>query len=84
MTAKKYPIGTKIKFVANESMCYLAKQDNGKTGEIIGETSCGNAKIFLINSVKKNSSSEYTWNTGWENIEPVIVKGQQLMFDFME
>lgn len=83
MAAKKYPIGTKIIFIAHAGMCHQARQDDGKKGRIIGETSAGRVKIFLPDSVK-NWGTEYTWNTGWDDIKPISVKGQQLLFAFME
>ena len=83
MSTKKYPVGTTIVFIANSSMCCQAKQDDGKKGKVIGETTDGKAMICLPDSVKK-WGTEYTWNTDWDNIKPVITKGQQLLFSFME
>ncbi len=81
---KKYPIGTKIRFIANNGMCSQARQDDGKVGVVTGETLYGNAEIYLLDSVKESGyDKEHTWNTGWENIKPLIVKGQQLEFEFM-
>lgn len=82
MAAKKYPIGTAVIFIANEDMCYQAKQDDGKRGRVIGETSDGKAMICLPDSVKK-WGTEYTWNTNWDNIKPLLTKNQQLLFAFM-
>lgn len=81
MESKKYPIGTKVVFIANESMCYQARQDDGKIGEVIGEV-FGNVRIFLSDSVKGHGCGY--WNTEWKNIKPLVVKGQQLLFAFME
>jgi len=82
MAIKKYPIGTKVVFIANKNMCYEAQQDDGKIGKVVKDNSYGLARIFLPDSVKGRNAG--FWNTKWKNIKPVIVKGQQLLFSFME
>lgn len=82
MATKKYPIGTKIRFIANEDMCYQAKKDDGKVGKVVGETPYGTVQIFLPDSVK-GYNARCTWNTKWENIKPLALKNQQLLFAFM-
>ena len=79
---KTYPIGTKIVFIAHKGMCSAALQDDGKKGEVIGETSYGEAIILLYSSAK-NYGKKGEWNTSWSNIKPVIKKNQQLLFSFM-
>lgn len=81
MRDKMYPIGTEIIFIAHSGMCSLAIRDDGKRGKVVGETSCGEARIFLPTSVK-GWSNEFTWITSWDNIKPIITKNQQLLFDF--
>lgn len=82
MAAKKYSIGTRVVFMAHADMCYEAQQDNGKVGEVMGESSTGDAMVFLPDSVK-NYGKKRTWYTNWKNVKPVLVKNQQLLFEFM-
>ncbi len=82
MVDKKYPIGTRIRFIANESMCHEAKQDDGKIGVVVVGTTSYQIRIFLPDSVK--SSTGGYWSTGRENIKPLAIKGQQLLFSFMD
>lgn len=79
---KKYPIGTKIKFIG---VSYL--NDGGKVGSIVGY--CGGFPlIFLPESTHISDFSTQlipaTWQTGWEDIEVLSQKNQQLLFAFME
>lgn len=83
MATKKYPIGTKVVFMANADMCYDARQDDGKIGKIIGEGALGSAIVFLPDSVK-TYGRKCTWFVRWENVKPILVKNQQLLFSFMD
>jgi len=83
MATKKYPVGTQVVFIANPDMCYEARQDDGKVGEIVGESSLTNAIVFLPDSVKTCGKPK-TWYTRWENVKPLVRKNQQLLFAFME
>ena len=86
MSVKKYPIGTKIRFIH-------PRIDTGLTGTIVGFTFNGRPDIFLPMADKhiKNNyhptlddGTKFTWHCSWNEIEPISVKGQQLLFSFME
>lgn len=86
MTTKKYPIGTKIRFI-NPTL------DTNKTGTIVGFSYSGRVDIFLPTAekhIKDNyhptlpDGTKFTWHCRWDEIELLMVKGQQLLFAFME
>lgn len=85
MKPNEYPIGTKIKFTANDSMHDYAKADDGKIGTIVSVRG-DIVSIYLPKSKKwgYNSKNEITWSTCWENIERINTKGEQLLFSFMD
>ena len=76
MNAKKYPVGTKIKYIGH---CAKCKGKAGKVVEVRGhicvitlpQSPCG---VFHYNG---------TMQCPWQDIEPVAVKGEQLLFSFM-
>ena len=78
---KKYPIGTKIKFLSDGS-------DKDKTGEIVA-IQHDMPIIFLpkgdnnvrLNNVRLIDGLTVTWLCGWDEIKPI--RQGQLMFDFM-
>ena len=82
MSDKKYPIGTKIKFLWD---C----EDTGKTGTIVAYHGDGDPTIYLPTAdkhVKRNSCTMYrgvkiTWNCDCHEIE-VLPQSGQLTFDF--
>lgn len=75
---KKYPIGTKIRFL-------WKVDDTGKFGTIVGFHRGGDPVIFLPTSenVRQGyfNGSKFTWKCKWHEIEPI--GQQQLLFDFM-
>ena len=86
MVTKKYPIGTKIRFINP----YI---DTGLTGKIVGLTMGWGPDIYLPMAEKHikhgrfpilSNGAKFTWHCRWEEIEPISVKGQQLLFSFME
>ena len=86
MATKTYPIGTKIRFL---NKCL----DTGLTGTIVGVSPSGKPDIFLPMAKKHvednyyptlSNGVKFTWHCRWEEIEPLVVKGQQLLFSFME
>ena len=86
MSVKKYPIGTTIRFIH-------PRLDTGLTGTIVGFTFNGRPDIFLPMSdkhIKDNrhpvlpNGVKFTWYCSWNEIEILVVKGQQLLFSFME
>ncbi len=89
MATKKYPIGTKIRFIGdskrkpNEFMY----EDDGLTGKIVGIEQ-GYPLIFLPESeyisVFSTKKRPATVQCDWYQIEPLVVKGEQLLFSFME
>ena len=85
MTAKKYPIGTKIRFI-HKSL------DTGLKGTIVGLSLGGKPDIFLPMAdkhIKDNyyptldDGTKFTWHCSWNEIERISIKGQQLLFSFM-
>jgi len=80
---KKYPIGTRIKFTGR----YSDTGDEGKTGKIVGYYA-GFPLILLPESTHISDFSTQavpaTWQTGWDSLEILPQKNQQLLFAFME
>lgn len=82
---EKYPVGTKIKYIG--SSVWDDTGDKGKIGTIVNfhhEFPI----IFLpeSNHVSSFSTPEIpaSWETGWDSIEVLPKKNQQLLFAFME
>ena len=85
MSDKKYPIGTKIRYKKHNGT--FSEQLYGMTGKIVGIVD-GLPLIYLPAasfvsgySTKKRPA---TVQTGWDTIEILVVKNQQLLFAFME
>jgi len=83
MNDKKYPIGTKIRFL-------YKRVDTNKIGTIVAITPWGNPVIFLPTAQKHISDgyyftlddgTKYSWQCKWREIEKVVEKNQQLYFD---
>ena len=83
---KKYPIGTKIKYVGSKG--WDSTGDIGKIGWIVGYHHNSDPLIFLPES--ENISECHTrlrpvsWWTSWVNIEILPQKNEQLLFAFMD
>ena len=81
---KKYPIGTKIKYVEADPT-RASIRDIGKVGKIVGYHNCDYPVIFLPESKHTSCYSSpiapASWATGWESIEILSQEGQ-LTFDF--
>lgn len=76
----KYPIGTKIRYVPDaDNVNSEARKDIGKQGTVTDHL-YHQVKIHLPTSEKRSK----TWRTLWKNIIPIPIKGQQLVFSFME
>ncbi len=86
MATKKYPIGTRIRFIH-------PRIDTGKEGTIVGFSASGKPDVYLP-TAKKHIIDDYhptlpggikfTWHCHWDEIEPLAIKGQQLLFSFMK
>ena len=73
---KKYPIGTKIRFLYDN-------YDKGKWGTIVG-ISKGHPLVVISEAsggTAKYGGIECNWKCLWEHIEPI--GHRQLLFDFM-
>lgn len=85
MEAKKYPIGTRVRYVESDPT-HAASKDIGKIGKIVGYHEHDWPIIFLPKSEHisrySESSKLASWATGWESIEILSQKNQQLLFDF--
>lgn len=83
----KYPIGTRIKFIASERSCLAAKRDDGKEGEVV-EHLMGLIGIYLPesgnNKRRQRGKKQTTWLTNAKSLQILPPKGQQLLFDFMD
>lgn len=79
---KKYPIGTKIRYIGEGNI--RGWWERGWTGTIVGIVG-GSPLIFLPQSTFESEYStaicKATVQTSWSNIE--LARPQQLMFDFM-
>lgn len=71
---KKYPIGTKVKFIGS---CKKCSGNTGKITQVYGET-CQMTMPYSSCSGVTNG----TIICRWDEIEILVVKGQQLLFDF--
>lgn len=86
MAAKKYPIGTKIRFIH-------PTLDNGKVGKIVGYYG-SSVDIYLPTAHKHivenyhptlSDGTKFTWHCSWYEIEKLGPEvGEQLLFSFME
>lgn len=81
---KKYPIGTKVKYVGNS--VWDETDDKGKIGTIVN-FHCEFPIIFLPESLHVSSFSTpdipASWETGWDCLEILPQKNEQLLFSFM-
>jgi len=81
MFENEYPIGTQIKFTGNYRDC------NNKIGRIV-DIIHGHPLVYIPKSkeISTYATKERpaTVQTGWWNIERIIIKNQQLLFAFME
>lgn len=82
---KKYPIGTKVKYVGCSTQNSEIAKDVGKVGKVVGYH-WHNPIIFLSESKHMSCySTEQTpasWETGWCALKILPQKNQQLLFDF--
>jgi hypothetical protein len=72
---KKYPIGTRIRYIGS---CKKCKNKVGKVVEMREKTCI----IMLPQSPCGIFRHNGTMVCPWSNIEPLTVKGQQLLFEF--
>ena len=86
MAAKKYPIGTKIRFIH-------PRLDTGLKGVIVGLTYDIGPDIYLPTAEKHvkfdnhptlDNGVEFTWHCAWNEIELLVLPNQQLLFSFMD
>ena len=77
MAIKKYPIGTKIKYVGHCKKC------KGKVGKVVDIWDYG-CNITLPQSLCRAAGQDKRLICSWSDIEPVSVKNEQLLFAFME
>ena len=88
MNDKKYSIGTKIRFLNSEF-------DTGMVGTIVGYWGFGdeNPAIYLPTADKHIKYKCYpillggirfTWKCHWNELEILVQKNQQLLFNFMK
>lgn len=97
MTAReyreKYPVGTKIKYIGSRFIKKYGRigdagvDDIGKKGRIVGYER-DFPVIFLPQSNHVSCFSTHqvpaSWETGWDSLEILLQKNQQLEFSFME
>jgi len=86
MATKKYPVGTKIRYIIGTKDSW--HDFYGKTGIIVDIIDkC--PLIYLPDSVYKDGSCfstvdrPATIQCGWDDIELLVMKNEQLMFGFM-
>ena len=82
---KKYPVGTRIRYIGRNDGDYWRK---GWVGEIVGLCPQGFPLIHLPDSPHISSykvpGKRVTVQTSWESIEPIAQLNEQLEFSFME
>lgn len=88
MAVKKYPVGTKVKYIIKSAYaCIAAKKDIGKIGKVVGYTCNNDPIIFLPESehISRHNTQlvPATWQCSWKSIEILPQKGEQLLFGFM-
>ena len=81
---KKYPVGTKIRYINGENSWHDFYEKKGTIVNIIR----GYPLIYLPDSVEHSCFSTIdtpaTIQCRWYEIEPLIIKNQQLLFSFMQ
>jgi len=77
MADKRYPIGTKVRYVGSCEQC------KNTTGEIIYVFDCY-CEVRLPESPHCASTSTGWVPVKWSDIEPLVLPNQQLLFSFME
>lgn len=75
MVIRKYPAGTKIKYVGHCLRC------KGKIGKVVSVRENG-YYITLPGSFCRVAGSNKKFICTWSEIEPVLVKNEQLLFEF--
>ena len=85
MATKKYPIGTRIRFLYDN-------EDKGKIG-VITDANEVSVTIYLPTAEKHiergycptdHKGNKMSWYCDWNQIEVIPQVGQQLLFSFME
>lgn len=76
MDYKKYPVGTPIKYIGYCNKC------KGNTGKIVEvrKLSC----FITLPHSRCISASYGLLECNWSDVEPLLKKGEQLEFSFME
>lgn len=86
MATKKYPIGTKIRFIHPHI-------DTNKEGVIVAISLSDKPTVYLPTADKHvnqnyhpilRDGTKFTWHCCWYEIELLVVKGQQLLFEFAQ
>lgn len=80
--AKKYPVGTKIRWVGGCNWDF-----SNKIGRIVGFENGLPLIFFSVSkwtSIYSTEKVPVTIQCNWDEIEKVVTKGQQLLFSFMD
>lgn len=87
MADKKYPVGTKIKYIGIHRILFEGEKFTGMIGKVVGIEE-GYPLIYLP---KATAVSQYstkkrpaTIQTAWCRIEKLVQKNEQLLFSFVE
>lgn len=80
MTINKFKVGDKVRILPSAVSGGVSEEDVNKIGEIIGfREEHGYFLVAMDNRKRRNSY----WAVYPNQIEHTVVKGQQLLFDFM-
>lgn len=87
MSDKKYPIGTKIRYIGTYSSYFQGELLTGMIGMVVG-TKKDFPLVYLpkakFQSIYSTKERLVTVQTSWDRIEKLAQKNQQLLFAFME
>ena len=81
----KFKKGDKVRVLPSAIRMGVYGGEVGKTGIIVGRDCFDYLRVYMDKlSTIGNHTEKRTWSVNWDDIEPVVKVGQQLVFDFME
>ncbi len=80
----QYKVGDKVKILPSATEVRVPNGEVGKSGTITFITQSGRHMNITMDKPLKGFRAVYCWSINIEHIELLVVKGQQLLFNFME
>jgi hypothetical protein len=82
INSMKYPVGTRIKYI--KSCCKLGRNQEGIIVKIINDNPIIFVSACTCTSWYSTDDCAASVQTRWRHIEPIMLIGQQLQFEFMQ